>query len=657
MNRRMTLILSGGFMLVGRASPRAVSGQMTAKFSVTFPRWCKYINEMPNDDLTLLREYARKNSEDAFTALVSRHVNLVYSVALRQVRDTHLAEEITQAVFIILARKAGSLGDKTILPGWLCRTARYASANAMTIQRRRQHREQEAYMQNILTGGSDTSSPQIQEETWSQIAPLLDGAMEQLGQKDHDALVLRFFENKNFSEVGAALGASKDAAKMRVSRALEKLRKFFTKRGVSSTTAIIAGTISANSVQAAPVALAKSVTAVAIVKGSIAAASTLTLVKGTMKIMTWLKFKFALGISMGILLAGGAVTVYSSPPNKVAAAKFEFEADGELTVQQIHGDKITSQESESFEVSVKDDKWFIATKPQPGSQPAVMARYEIGGENDTIYQVSYFAKKTLALNTAIGRIETATVPENYVGNQIAELWLAFASSHYLDGAKNGKLKPVYHMNDSSMRKEGWENTAQWKRFDGEPRLPQTVDYINEKDIGVNGGRRLFIPLPPPFVKGFTRASYTVDSVTNIGGLTLPTGFSFKEYYVERNTRPAELKVMRIVQATVTSVRTVCQRTNFIPTISEPTYVGDDRFARTPQPIAELTYMVTNGVWPATNVQWLKDLYQQDLYMHELDVRAHMTKQSSNHKWIWFSSILVVSCVAPIAWLIKRKRGN
>src|SRR5471032_305422 len=141
-----------------------------------------------NDDLNLLREFARNNSEQAFAALVSRHVNLVYSVALRQVRHAHLAEEITQAVFIILARKADSLGDKTILPGWLCRTARYASANALTIQRRRQHREQEAHMQNILTGGSDASSPQVQEETWNQIAPLLDGAMDQLGKKDHDAL-------------------------------------------------------------------------------------------------------------------------------------------------------------------------------------------------------------------------------------------------------------------------------------------------------------------------------------------------------------------------------------------------------------------------------------------------------------------------------------
>ena len=133
--------------------------------------------------------------------------------------------------------------------------------------------------------------------------------MEQLGRKDHDALVMRFFENKNFAEVGAVLGASEDAAKMRVNRALEKLRKFFMKRGISSTTAIIAGTISANSVQAAPVALAKSVTAVAIVKGSIAAASTLTLVKGTLKIMTYAKLKLTIGITAGILLAGGAVTM------------------------------------------------------------------------------------------------------------------------------------------------------------------------------------------------------------------------------------------------------------------------------------------------------------------------------------------------------------
>ena len=254
---------------------------------------------MPNDDLTLLREYARNHSEPAFAALVSRHVNLVYSVALRQVREPLLAEEITQAVFIILARKAGALGDQTILPGWLCRTARYVSARALRTQYRRWQREQEAHMQSLVN--------EPQSDTWMQIAPLLDGAMEQLGQKDHDALVLRFFENKNFPEVGAALGASEDAAKMRVSRALEKLRKFLTKRGVNSTTDIISGAISANSVLIAPATLAKAATAVALAKGATASISTLTLIKGALKIMAWTKAKTITVVSAGALLATTAM--------------------------------------------------------------------------------------------------------------------------------------------------------------------------------------------------------------------------------------------------------------------------------------------------------------------------------------------------------------
>ena len=160
-------------------------------------------------------------------------------------------------------------------------------------------------MQTILDSGSDAPSQPIREETWTQIAPLLDTALEKLGQKDHDAVVLRFFEGRNFKEVGAALGASEDAAKMRVGRALEKLRKFFAKRGVDSTAAAIAENISANSIQVAPAALAKSVTAAAVAKGATASISTSTLIQGALKIMAWTKAKTAIVAGTAVLLSAG----------------------------------------------------------------------------------------------------------------------------------------------------------------------------------------------------------------------------------------------------------------------------------------------------------------------------------------------------------------
>lgn len=144
--------------------------------------------------------------------------------------------------------------------------------------------------------------------TWTQIAPLLDTALAKLGEKDHDAIVLRFFQNKNLNEIGLALGISEDAAKKRVGRALEKLRKFFAKHGVVSTTAIIAGAVSANSIQAAPMLLAKSVTAVAVAKGAAAGGSTLTLIKGVLNLMARTKAKTALVAGVSILLATAATT-------------------------------------------------------------------------------------------------------------------------------------------------------------------------------------------------------------------------------------------------------------------------------------------------------------------------------------------------------------
>jgi hypothetical protein len=147
------------------------------------------------------------------------------------------------------------------------------------------------------------------DAAWAQIAPILDEAVSHLGETDRAAVVLRYFENKSLAEVGAALGASEDAAKKRLTRALEKLRKIFAKRGVTLTAAVIAGAVAANSVQAAPAGLALKISAVAVAKGAAAGTTTLMLVKGALKLMAWSKAKTAIVVCAGVLIAAGVATL------------------------------------------------------------------------------------------------------------------------------------------------------------------------------------------------------------------------------------------------------------------------------------------------------------------------------------------------------------
>jgi RNA polymerase sigma factor (sigma-70 family) len=257
---------------------------------------------MPSaDDSVLLRQFAENRSDEAFTDLVERHLNLVYSIALRQAGDPHEAQEIAQAVFIILARKAGSLRNDKALASWLFQTTRLTANNFIRSGIRRHRREQEAYMQSLLNEPTD--------ETWQRIAPMLDAAVGALGEKDRRAVLLRFYEGRNLRDVGAILGASEDAAEKRVARALDKLRKTFAKHGVDSTTAAIAGTISANFTQAAPAGLAKTISSVAIAKSAAASTSAITLAKGALKIMAWTKTKTAIVAGAALLLTAGTATV------------------------------------------------------------------------------------------------------------------------------------------------------------------------------------------------------------------------------------------------------------------------------------------------------------------------------------------------------------
>lgn len=253
-------------------------------------------------DMTLVREYAGSQSEAAFEQLVARHLNLVYSTALRQAGDAHLAEEIAQAVFIALARKAGKLGPNTIVPAWLYRATRFAAANAVKQRRRQQHREQEAYMQSL-------SPEPAADEVWQQIRPLLDAALDSLAEAERTAVLLRYFEDKSLAEVGETLGLSADAARMRVNRALEKLRSIFIQQGVTLTAPGIAGAITAHALQTAPAAFAKTVSLIAAAQGATAGGTTLTLAKGTLKLMAWTKLKITAAVGVGLLLVAGTATM------------------------------------------------------------------------------------------------------------------------------------------------------------------------------------------------------------------------------------------------------------------------------------------------------------------------------------------------------------
>jgi len=245
---------------------------------------------MNMEDWQLLHEYAARKSETAFRALVERHLGLVRSAAVRQVRDPQLADEVTQAVFILLARKAGNFGRGVVLPGWLYRTTHFVASRAQRAELRRQRREQEAFAMHQL------SSP---NEAWRRISPWLDEAMERLGEKDRNAVILRFFQDQSLIQVANKLGVSEEAAKKRVARALDKLRGFFARRGFIVSGTVLSAALAAHSVQAVPAGMSGLIACGALAHGAAAPAALPALVQQTIAAWRWSKFKLAAGLAAG----------------------------------------------------------------------------------------------------------------------------------------------------------------------------------------------------------------------------------------------------------------------------------------------------------------------------------------------------------------------
>jgi RNA polymerase sigma factor (sigma-70 family) len=248
------------------------------------------------DNQTLVSEYVKTGSEPAFRELVARYVDLVYSSALRLVGgDAQLAEDVSQTVFLNLARKARRLPREVMLGGWLHRDTCYAARTLMRSERRRQQRERQAMEMSAMEDHSDSNL--------AQLAPLLDDAIEELRAEDRTAIMLRFFEQRDFRSIGQALGSNEEAARKRVTRAVEKLHGLLKVRGVSLSAAALGTVLASETITAAPVGLAASLAGTALAGAAAGAGFSATLIK--IATMT----KVQAGVLGAVVLIGAAATV------------------------------------------------------------------------------------------------------------------------------------------------------------------------------------------------------------------------------------------------------------------------------------------------------------------------------------------------------------
>jgi RNA polymerase sigma factor (sigma-70 family) len=345
---------------------------------------------MELEDIELLRDYIANESEPAFRTLVERHVDMVYATALRQVQDAHLAEEVTQAVFIALAKKAQSLSPQTILAGWLFRAAQFAGAKAKRTEARRKHWEQQAaQMEPIASDG---------ESAWDQIAPHLNDALNELKEPDRDAIILRFFESKSIAQVGSALGTKESATKMRIARALEQLREIFQARGIVLPGALLLAALSTQAAPAAPIGLAASIATSALLKQT----AIPILTKGTLLLMTWNTQKTTIAALIVLLLLSGttngiliyalnhrqqpareiAVRTENTPPPAVDVVLGEGQGDqlrpvrtrtrGTLRIVNADGEVVTTNEGNPLVVVDGNGTNTLSITPAGGGPRRVM---------------------------------------------------------------------------------------------------------------------------------------------------------------------------------------------------------------------------------------------------------------------------------------------
>ncbi len=535
--------------------------------------------------MDLVREFATNGSDPAFATLVQRHVNLVYSAALRRLDNSHDAEEVTQAVFVILAKKAGNLRQETILSGWLYQTAQLTSANFQRADRRRLHREQEAFMELTEKAEPDAS--------WQRLGPLLEEAMTRLGRRERDAVVLRFFKNLTVREVAAALGLQEAAAQKRVNRATDKLRKYFLRHGVQVSSVALLASIGTHAVQAAPVELAAKVATAAALKGAAGSGTLLPLVNTTLKLMAWTKAKTAV-VGAIVLLAAGTATVTVERANslfgnsqRVNGQSFTCSGNFYHTNYDVR-EVADSVINATFTTTVKDHKVYMRLN----FAPDYYAEWSYDGL--TSYDLIDSPDR---VNLVKGARAAVSIRENEFPATadcfFRTIWLGLCSAHYFQYSntnRNGLLVPWGDRSFAGLLSFQWKE----QNLSAPPYLPSNIVFIassalwpEEQKQRINQ-RQTF-----PFDDGFVGGQFQVSQCQIYDEMTIPSAFTLKRYRAGEGSG----KLLEYYRVEVTNISAAGSE-GFVPKIHRPTDVSDMRDESPEMPLFGITYTLTNDAWLA-----------------------------------------------------------